>query len=89
MILSNYPNVPGVRVVPVPVLPLLQLGGSPLAQLGRPCRRPRRHTGAAECFNAAAADILPSDLKNDFKMKVSSKGLEKASKSVRVVIVNQ
>ena len=65
-----------MRVVPVPVLPLLQLCGPPLAQLGRPRRRHRRNSAAAECLSAAAkADILPSDLKDDFMMKVASTGL--------------
>ena len=58
-----------MRLVPVPLLPVLQLRGPPLPQLGRPGGRAHRHSGVPErgggAVGAAAADF-PSDLKDDF-----------------------
>ena len=59
-----------MRVVPVPLLPVLQLGGPPLSQLGRPRGRADRHSGLPErggrLLSVSEADfLLPSDLKSD------------------------
>ena len=78
-----FQNVSGVRIVPVPLLPVLQLRGPSLPQLGRPRGRPGRHRGLPERrsrpVSVAEADI-PSDLKDDVSRF--------ATKFERVVTVN-
>ena len=69
-----FQTVSGVRIVPVPLLPILQLRGPSLPQLGRPRGRAARHRGLPERggrpVSVTAADI-PSDLKDDVMMRLS------------------